>query len=1260
MEKKRSSVLVILIAIVSILAILAMIPYQEEEVPFEPEEEREVWEITGEEVIKDETLILSSDLLVKDGGKLSLDYSRLIFNNDENNFYEITIEEDGALILHDSSINIINNEKIHEDSSFFIKVYGELDVGNCNIRYFEIQVFSDDVVIKNSEISNSLDSGIYIKDSSPLIEGNWIHENIDGIEGDNATPEVTDNNLSLNSYAMAFYNKSVPLINQNRLSDNHVGIMLRECENVSVNNNYILGNYWGINVYQSKNLSLENNLFNNIWDDLSIHDSMLRVRNCIFQKSEGEDIDCWNSILVIVNCTSFSEDFIYIYNSTAEISNNMVSGSLSMRKDSNVTITNNAFSGSSPYGGSGISVHSSQAIVQNNAISGFYRGIEIEGGSDDEYPVSIKYNRIENASVGIRSYHGNMLEIQENEIINASLYDLNIEISDAKIINSAHSDDKMEIYFSTITFVSILDLNVIDENSLPLDANVTIYDHEGNIAFNGTCDANGQIMSMPLEYRNISRFDDRYQKSYSIRVSHEGSEITTFTLMDRPKELTIVLGDLGDLQIDKEDLFLSEDIAEDGEIVDIKAKVHNIGSENIENITVNFYIEGDLIGNSLIYDIPPGENETASIEWTAFVGEWEITAQVTTDHQETNPLGNNEAKSDIRVVDMAIDTAESYSYETWEMDGDVVIEEGGVLELDNITIIMNSTHDRLLWNVMDGGELIMTNCIISARDEFYPYEFRIYGKAKLEGTHISGIGPVESSYFWWFYDRSDGIQIYSDDVVVSNCTIKNIDVGIYCYKSAPLVHNNTIINSDHTGIYCLGSNATISQNRINSNQRFGIYVDGSYYSLNSEPLIDNNTISNSNNGIYVAYSRAMISNNSIFNNTDGIECDDSEVTIIKNKIFNNVNGISDYSGRYSTIHENHIEGNSNGISLQQSICNITRNEIIKNEYGIIIGEANYEDDSVSFIENNIVSCNSRSGFLIYGFFPVIKNNTLGNNSEWAIDIFNGNAEIVNNSYEYDGMSNGNGRIIRRITLTVRVRDPIDRYLDYANLKIVCSNGTVFHQEKMKSGAWYSNYLYHKAPVVYIQDNMGIENSYEYLVEVEREGVTNSTTVSVNSSNEVTIYLHLLPDLEVKEIEVGKYFMWANDGRKPREGDNITIRIYVSNHGNGTAFNVPVRTFIDGKLVNENIISWISAKSTEYTNFKWIVKPGNHTFEANLDSENIIPELSEDNNHATTYKKFDTLPQDFTFINTILVVCLIFMIMTFIFWIRWRYEVWRRD
>jgi parallel beta-helix repeat protein len=1252
--------MLILSAIVIILFVLAMLPYREVELETDQKEEREVWEITGEEVIRGETVILESDLVIKDGGKLILDDAKLIMDNSGELVSSIQVEKNGEFYINNSNISVLYPTKYHDFGSHHFSTYGYLEIRNSTVICFTVSLYSDDVMIIDSEISSVKRTGIYIKGCSPQIIGNWVHDNKIGVQINDADPIIRLNNISSNSEdGIQLYRDSNVSIYNNFFSDNSYGISMSRSEQIIISNNTFIENNRGISSSLITNGTIVNNYFNNKGTDIFLYESNALINKCNFTSDMADNIDCRYSTIDIGNCIFWSIAPINIYNSTGYINDNFLYGNLNIKSNSRVIITNNSFEGSDLFYEEGISISGSTAFISNNTISEFYYGMVIDHcWMDEDSPIVIKNNKIINSSTAIYSSDSKFLIIQENDISGSTRYDMELSESETRIINSNISDDMLDFDLSTISYEHLLNLRIINENEEPVPACVSIFDSVNNLEFEGTCDLKGQIKKIPLQYKYTSPFGNTFEGPYSIHLKYQNSEISTTVLMDKSKDLAIIMDDLGDLEITPEDLDLSDSIIEENENVNLTARIHNIGSETITNITVSFYLFDSLIDEDHINSIPPESYEDANINWTAIMGDWNVIVIVSSTNKEINRMGNNEASSNKKVVEMAIDSYESYSNETWDIKGDVIIENGGILELDNVTIIMNSSFEKLRWNVTQGGELIMKNCNISAYNDYRSYYFMVYGKAILDGSIFTGMGKEDSIYYWRTSEPG-GVQIYSDEVVISNSTIRNDETGIYCRGSSPVIYNNTILENDDVGIYCYNSNATISQNKIHSNRWNGLYVDSPGHNWISRPIIDNNTISGSYTGIEIDSSSALISNNTIYDNSDGIESWDSRFRIINNVISDNYNGIYDVNSRYCGIEDNLIKNNSVGIYLRGSILNITENKIINNEDGIKLGDRNNEYRSVSLIKNNIISSNSDSGILLYGFHPVIENNTIGNNTEWGISIFNGDAEIKENNFEYESRPNGYGRIIEKNRLFVRVTDSHGRHLSDVHMNLTASNGTQIANENLDNGFWNSEYLHNIKPIMYVLDNNGNENYHEYYIEVEKEGVTNSTWFTSNNTYEITLQLALLSDLKVEKIEVGEYFPWANGGRKPKEDDNITVKIFVYNNGNGSAFNISVKTFIDDRLQDEQTIYGIHGKSTRDISFIWQVEPGKHTFEVQMDPHNTIQELNETNNQAQTKKHFDPLPEDPILLNTLLIICFISLFMTFIFWVRWRYETWRR-
>ncbi len=132
----------------------------------------------------------------------------------------------------------------------------------------------------------------------------------------------------------------------------------------------------------------------------------------------------------------------------------------------------------------------------------------------------------------------------------------------------------------------------------------------------------------------------------------------------------------------------------------------------------------------------------------------------------------------------------------------------------------------------------------------------------------------------------------------------NLDdgAGIYCYRSSPLIHNNTITENSGSGgggIYCENGAPSIQDNVITENSASG---GGGIYCEGGAPLIQENTISDNRSGwggggIAFLESSPQIEANTISNNRAamgaGVFSEYSSLTLVGNSITGNV---CDYDG----------------------------------------------------------------------------------------------------------------------------------------------------------------------------------------------------------------------------------------------------------------------------------------------------------------------------------------------------------------------------
>ncbi len=348
------------------------------------------------------------------------------------------------------------------------------------------------------------------------------------------------------------------------------------------------------------------------------------------------------------------------------------------------------------------------------------------------------------------------------------------------------------------------------------------------------------------------------------------------------------------------------------------------------------------------------------------------------------------------------------------LNGNLTILNGGILTLNNVTLIIDSTIDgQYEINVTKDGEFYLHNSTITTNDTTttvmhhfdgytdhttygLTYKFKTFGKAIIDNCNISYTWGYWPSSFE--YKKNSGIQIYSDDVTISNCSIwKSQMLGIYCDSSSPTIENNEFHDLD-TGIWCRSSVPLIQNNIFSSINFHGIV----FYNNSSGYALNNKISNNSGAGISTIFSSPIIQSNYIYG--PGINCQSSSPLIYSNEIINTGGGITIGKNSSPQIINNYINSqydidcgestpyisnniltgwsvNSCGISIvKNSKATIVNNTIFSmTTWGIIV------EYSSAFIENNtIFECNEgvRSGF---SNVTIIRNNIL--NSTFGVLVF---------------------------------------------------------------------------------------------------------------------------------------------------------------------------------------------------------------------------------------------------------------------------------
>jgi parallel beta-helix repeat protein len=213
------------------------------------------------------------------------------------------------------------------------------------------------------------------------------------------------------------------------------------------------------------------------------------------------------------------------------------------------------------------------------------------------------------------------------------------------------------------------------------------------------------------------------------------------------------------------------------------------------------------------------------------------------------------------------------------LSDNIYVSSNDTLTIMNTTIVFSLDHnkDHLIY-VANGGSLEIINSTVTSSPISYGYAFEIHGEALLLNSIFSYIYGSND-----FENGDGGLEIYSDDVLVKNCTISNNPTnGILIANSSPIIENCTIEYCDDDGIEIQDSRAVIRNNLFRNNQ-WAITVNPG-----SDCLIEGNTFSDNVYGITVDASNPVICNN-VFENTENyaISVYDNSDPELENNTFEN-------------------------------------------------------------------------------------------------------------------------------------------------------------------------------------------------------------------------------------------------------------------------------------------------------------------------------------------------------------------------------------
>jgi len=271
-------------------------------------------------------------------------------------------------------------------------------------------------------------------------------------------------------------------------------------------------------------------------------------------------------------------------------------------------------------------------------------------------------------------------------------------------------------------------------------------------------------------------------------------------------------------------------------------------------------------------------------------------------------------------------------------------------------------------------------------------------------------------------------------ILTNNTAYSNINRGFYISGST-LINNNAFNNGDG---FVSNSNALIN-NTASNNTNHGFRIRSNHNKL------DNNIAnSNRNYGYYISGENNLLIKNIASGNNGGIDLNDDSNLLIQNTIINNSNyGIYISSSDINLLVDNVVSNNTNiGIYISNSKYNTLTNNVVSNNTntGIYISNSKY-----STLTNNTVTNNINHGiYLSNSIDSTLLYNMILNNTNTGMYLLNsGSSELTNNKID----TSSDGIYIDQGTTS--------QSSIYNNTLINISNYDAYDIKGLNS--WYSNY-----------------------------------------------------------------------------------------------------------------------------------------------------------------------------------------------------------
>jgi len=199
------------------------------------------WEISDTLMLKDTTIVMNGDLTVHPGGRLTLDHVTLKMNVGEDGQYRIEVDSGAAMYIGNGSVITDGNE---DDDSlpassmsnarfcFVVKRWARFEMRDSELH--ECGYSSDELSYR----------GLYIEADNPVIEGNRITHNFQGIFLHSVSgARLVDNRVDSNSRGVCLKDCRHDTLISNSISYNYgTGLMIDESDSNLIQDCVVEGN----------------------------------------------------------------------------------------------------------------------------------------------------------------------------------------------------------------------------------------------------------------------------------------------------------------------------------------------------------------------------------------------------------------------------------------------------------------------------------------------------------------------------------------------------------------------------------------------------------------------------------------------------------------------------------------------------------------------------------------------------------------------------------------------------------------------------------------------------------------------------------------------------------------------------------------------------------------------------------------------------------------------------------------------------------